>query len=44
MTAAELLARISSRELEEWRALYRVEEEERKADAVARAAQAPGQP
>lgn len=31
MTAAELLARVSSHELSEWAALYRVEADERKA-------------
>lgn len=35
MTAAELLARISSRELSEWMALYRVEADERKAAEAA---------
>lgn len=37
MTVAEMLARISARELSEWMALYRVEEDER---AAARAAEA----
>lgn len=31
MTRAEMLARISSTELTEWMALYRIEEEERAA-------------
>jgi len=35
MTAAELLARISSRELSEWMVLYRVEADERKAAEAA---------
>lgn len=35
MTAAELLSRITSRELSEWQALYRIEAEERAADAAA---------
>jgi hypothetical protein len=35
MTAAEMLARISSRELTEWRALYRIEHAERAAAANA---------
>lgn len=37
MTAAELLARISSHELSEWAALYRIEAEE--AEEEARAAE-----
>lgn len=40
MTKAELLGRISSRELEEWRVLYRLEDAER----VAEAEQAPESP
>lgn len=35
MTAAEMLARISSRELSEWMALYRIEDAERSAAAEA---------
>jgi len=35
MTAAEMLARISARELSEWQALYRVEADERKAAEAA---------
>jgi hypothetical protein len=41
MTRAEMLARISSAELTAWMALYRVEEEERR--AAADAAPAPEQ-
>lgn len=33
MTRAEMLARVSARELEQWAALYRIEAEERDADA-----------
>jgi len=43
MTAGELLARASSRELSEWQALYRIEDEERKAVSAAEAAQPAGQ-
>jgi hypothetical protein len=43
MTVAEMLSRISSRELSEWAALYRVEDDERKAaeEQEARAARTP---
>jgi hypothetical protein len=40
MTRAGLLARISSYELEQWAALYRIEEEERIADAKAQSSTA----
>lgn len=36
---SEMLARISSRELSEWMALYRIEEDERKAARAAEAAE-----
>ena len=39
MTRAEMLARISSAELTARMALYRIEEEERRAEAAAQAAQ-----
>lgn len=39
MTRAEMLARMSSAELTGWMALYRVEAQERAADAAAQAAQ-----
>lgn len=35
MTRAEMLARISARELAQWDALYRIEQEERAADEQA---------
>jgi hypothetical protein len=35
MTRAEMLARISSWELSQWMVLYRIEDEERKADQAA---------
>lgn len=43
MTAGELLARATSRELSEWQALYRIEDEERRAANAAEAAQPAGQ-
>lgn len=38
MTRAQLLRRISSLELEQWAALYRIEDEERKAEEAKQAA------
>lgn len=40
MTTAELLGRISSHELSEWQALYRLEREEAQVDELASTAQA----
>jgi hypothetical protein len=36
MTVAELLSRVSSRELTEWAVLYRIEAEEREAEEEGR--------
>lgn len=44
MTLAEMLARMSSTELSWWSALYRVEDEERLADAAAAEAARPPNP